>query len=142
MKDKREVQTQRASKGKMIALWLLQILVAAVFLMAGFAKLSGQPMMVRIFEQIGVGQWFRYVTGSIEVVSAILLLVPRLVPLGAALLVCTMGGAVLTHLVKLGGSPMPPLMLGCLAAAILWLRFAQLKALISKPKPVSNATNL
>ena len=133
MKDHTPVLTQRSSKGKTIALWSLQILVAAAFLMAGFAKLSGHPMMVQTFEKIGVGQWFRYVTGSIEVVSAILLLVPRLVPVGAALLVGTMCGAVLTHLVKLGGSPIPPLVLGCLAATILWLRFDQLKTLIINP---------
>jgi uncharacterized membrane protein YphA (DoxX/SURF4 family) len=133
MKDHTPVLTQRSSKGKTIALWSLQILVAAAFLMAGFAKLSGHPMMVQTFEKIGVGQWFRYVTGGIDVVSAILLLVPRLVPVGAALLVGTMCGAVLTHLVKLGGSPIPPLVLGCLAATILWLRFDQLKTLIINP---------
>jgi uncharacterized membrane protein YphA (DoxX/SURF4 family) len=133
MKESTPVQTQRSSKGKSIAVWSLQILLAAAFIMAGFAKLSGQPMMVEIFEKIGVGQWFRYVTGSIELVSAILLLVPRLVPVGAALLVGTMCGAVLTHLVKLGGSPMPPLVLGCLAATILWLRIDQLKTLIINP---------
>ena len=85
---------QRTSKAKNIALWSLQVLVAAAFLMAGFAKLSGQQMMVEMFEKIGIGQWFRYVTGGIETVSAILLLVPRLTALGAALLVCTMTGAV------------------------------------------------
>src|SRR5579862_3681742 len=96
-----------ASKAINIALWSLQILTAAAFLMAGFAKLSGQPMMVEMFEKIGFGQWFRYVTGGIEVTSAVLLLVPRLTPVGAALLVCTMIGAVSTHAAILGGSPMP-----------------------------------
>ena len=141
MKDNTRVQTQRLSKGKSIALWSLQILVAYAFLMSGFAKLSGQPMMVQMFEKIGVGQWFRYVTGTIELVSAVLLLVPRVVPVGAALLVCTMCVAVLTHLVKLGGSPLPALVLGCLAAFILWLRFDGLEALTSKPKAVSTGTN-
>jgi putative oxidoreductase len=141
MKDNTRVQTQRLSKGKTIALWSLQILVAAAFLMAGFAKLSGQPVMVQMFEKIGIGQWIRYVTGTVELVSAILLLVPRVVPVGAALLVCTMCVAVLTHLVKLGGSPLPALVLGCLAALILWLRFDGLYALMSKPKTGSTATN-
>ena len=140
MKDNTQAQNQRSSKGKTIALWSLQILVAAMFLMAGFAKLSGQPTMVQMFEAIGIGQWFRYVTGTIELVAAILLLVPRVVPVGAALLVCTMGGAVLTHLIKLGGSPLPALVLGGLATLILWLRFDGLKALISQPKPANSAT--
>ncbi len=97
---------QRSSRAKDVALWALQILTAAAFLMAGLGALSGQPMMVETFDKIGIGQWFRYVTGSIEVASAILLLIPRLTPVGAALLVCTMIGAVLTHLV-IGGSPVP-----------------------------------
>ena len=121
-----------ASKAINIALWSLQVLVAAAFLMAGFAKLSGQPMMVEMFEKIGFGQWFRYVTGSIEVTSAILLLIPRLTPVGAALLVCTMIGAVTTHLAIIGGSPMPAAVLGCLAATILWGRRDNLKVLLGQ----------
>ena len=61
-------------------------MTAAAFLMAGFGSLSGYPMMVETFDKIGIGQWFRYVTGVIEVASAILLLIPRLAPVGAALL--------------------------------------------------------
>ena len=111
-----------------IALWVLQVLTAAAFLMAGLAKMSGQPMMVETFEKVGVGQWFRYVTGFIEIGSAILLLIPRLTPVGAALLVCTMTGAVLAHVLILGGSPVAALVLGCFAAVILWGRFATVRA--------------
>ncbi len=121
-----------ASKAKNIALWSLQVLTAVAFLMAGLAKLSGQPMMVEVFEKIGVGQWFRYVTGSIEITSAILLLIPRLAPVGAALLVCTMIGAVTTHLAIIGGSPLPAAVLGCLAAVILWGRFHDATALLGR----------
>lgn len=127
---------QRPSKGKNVALWALQILTAAAFLMAGFGKLSGQPMMVETFDKIGIGEWFLYVTGGIEVASAILLLIPRLMPVGAALLFCTMAGAVLTHLVLIGGSPLPALVLACFAAIILWGRFGTLKTLLGElPAP-------
>jgi hypothetical protein len=85
-------------------------------------------MMVEMFEKVGVGQWFRYVTGAIEVSSAILLIIPRLSPIGAALLVCTMIGAVLARLTVLDGSAVPPLVLGCFAALILWGRRATVKA--------------
>ena len=100
--------------------------------MAGFAKLSGQPMMVETFDKIGIGQWFRYVTGGIEVASAISLLIPRLSPVGGAILVCTMCGAVLTHLLLIGGSPLPALVLGCFAAIIFWGRFGALKAWLAR----------
>ena len=126
MKDKSN--DRRSSRAKNVALWSLQILTAAAFLMAGFGKLSGQPMMVETFDKIGIGQWFRYVTGGIEVASAILLLIPHLAPVGAALLVCTMAGAVLSHLFLIGGSPVAALVLLCFAAIILWGRFGTLKS--------------
>jgi uncharacterized membrane protein YphA (DoxX/SURF4 family) len=47
-----------------VGLWILQILAAGMFLMAGFGKLSGDPQMVGMFDVIGLGQWFRYLTGS------------------------------------------------------------------------------
>ena len=47
-----------------IATWSLQILLALVFLAAGGAKLAGVPMMVQVYDLIGVGQWFRIVTAS------------------------------------------------------------------------------
>jgi putative oxidoreductase len=119
---------QGLSRAKNVALWALQILTAAAFLTAGFATLSGYPMMVATFDKIGIGQWFRYVTGSIEVMSAILLLIPRLTPVGAAILLCTMTGAVLSHLFLIGGSPVAALVLLCFAAIILWGRFGTLKA--------------
>src|SRR4051812_28582575 len=90
-----------------VALWILQITAAGMFLMAGFAKLSGNPLMVQMFAAIGLGQWFRYLTGSLELIGAVLLLIPRLSGLGALLLVCVMLGAVATHLFILGGSPLP-----------------------------------
>ena len=127
-----QTNDQRSSRARNVALWVLQILTAAAFIMAGFGGLSGQPMMVETFDKIGMGQWFRYVTGVIEVASAILLLIPRLTPVGAALLVCTMTGAVLTHLVLIGGSPVSALLLLCFAAIILWGRFGTLKELLGK----------
>ncbi len=119
------------SKAANIALWALQILAAAAFLAAGSAKLSGQPMMVQTFAKIGVGQWFRYLTGSIEVISAILMLIPRTIPVGASLLVATMIGAVATHLLIIGGNPAPAGVLLVLVAIIAWGRRHRLAALLN-----------
>lgn len=96
-------------------------LVSLAFLAAGLAKLAGVEMMVATFEAVGIGQWFRYVTGLIEVGSAILLWVPGLQFIGAALLVATMIGAVLAHLLILGPSAVPALVLGLLAAYLAWV---------------------
>jgi hypothetical protein len=61
------------------------------------APRTGAPEMVGLFDAIGIGQWFRYVTGSIEVVSAVALLVPSWAAFGALLLIPTMVGAVFTQ---------------------------------------------
>lgn len=116
-----------------IALWVLQVLLAAMFLMAGVSKLMGQEMMVENFETIGLGQWFRYVTGGVEVVAAILLVVPKFSWVGAGLLVCTMIGATMAHLTSLGGSAIPTIVLGALAAVVLFGRL--------KPQTASSVTN-
>jgi putative oxidoreductase len=101
-----------------IALWILQALLALAFLAAGFSKLFGAEPMVATYEKIGVGQWFRFVTGIIEVLSAVLLLVPGLAGVGALLIVATMIGATFTHLFIIGGSPVPALVLLILAAVV------------------------
>jgi putative oxidoreductase len=108
------------------ALWFVQVAVAGMFLFAGGLKLAGAPAMVAVFDAIGVGQWFRYVTGSIEVVSALALLVPTLAPFGALLLVPTMACAIATHLFIVGGSPIPATVLLAALIAILWARRGQL----------------
>jgi uncharacterized membrane protein YphA (DoxX/SURF4 family) len=101
--------------------WTLQILAATVFLAAGGAKLAGVPMMVAIFDQIGVGQWFRVVTGLVEVIGAILLLVPITAAFGGLLLAATMFVGMLIHLFVIGGNPVPATVLLVVTATIAWL---------------------
>ena len=113
-----------ASTGKIInvGLWILQIGAAGMFLMVGFLKLSGDAQMVGLFDAIGLGQWFRYVTGSLEVLGAVLLLVPRLSGLGALLLVGVMLGAVPTHLFVVCGSPLSAIILLIVTGVVAWAR--------------------
>lgn len=101
-------------------------LLTVAFVAAGGAKLAGVDMMVATFEAVGVGQWFRYVTGVIEVGAAGLLWVPGRQVFGAGLLVMTMIGATLAHLVILGPSAVPALVLGALSAVLLWRHRDQL----------------
>ncbi len=112
------------STGKMInvGLWILQIGAAGMFLMVGSFKLSGDPQMVGLFDAIGFGQWFRFVTGSVEVLGAVLLLIPRLSGLGALLLVGAMLGAAATHLFIVGGSQLPAIILLIVTGVIAWGR--------------------
>ncbi len=126
----------RRSRIALIALWALQAGLAALFLFAGGSKLAGAPTMVALFDAIGVGQWFRYVTGLIEVVSAVTLLVPPFAPFGALLLAPTMIGAIATHLFIVGGSPALPglLLLGLLV--VVWARRDRLSRVLSNVRLV------
>jgi uncharacterized membrane protein YphA (DoxX/SURF4 family) len=96
-----------------------------MFLFAGSLKLAGAAAMVQVFSVIGLGQWFRYATGAIEIVSAIFLLTPRLAVVGAAALAITMLGAVATHLFIVGGSPAPAVVLLLITSTIVWMRWPQ-----------------
>jgi putative oxidoreductase len=102
--------------------WTAQLGAAAIFLMAGLSKLTGAEAMVQAFAAIGIGQWFRYLTGTIEVVSAVLLLIPSLALFGALALIPTMVGAIVTHLFILGGSPAVPVVLLAATGYIAYVR--------------------
>lgn len=101
--------------------WVLRLLSAAAFLAAGSAKLAGVPMMVAIFDQIGFGQWFRLFTGVVEIAGAIAILFPATVAFGAVLLAVTMVGAVFTHLLLIGGNPLPAIVLLAITSTVAWL---------------------
>ena len=49
-----------------------------VFVYVGVIKLPDEAgMWVRLFERIGIGQWFRYVTAIVEIAGGVLMLLPR-----------------------------------------------------------------
>jgi putative oxidoreductase len=117
----------RSGRAGLIALWIVQVALAAMFLLAGGSKLLGVPAMVALFDAIGIGQWFRYLTGLIEVGSALALLVPSIAVFGALALVATMVGAIATHLFIVGGSPAMPAILLLGSAVVVWARRHQLR---------------
>jgi len=95
------IQTARPSRR--IGAWTLQGILATAFLAAGVAKLTGAPFMVDLFAQIGVGQWFRFVTG-----------------------------AVATHVFILHTSPVAAIVLGLLNAVVVYLRRDELAAFLRR----------
>ncbi len=109
-------------KGRLITLWTLSGLVALAFLGAGGAKLGGVPAMVEMFGKVGLGQWFRYFTGLLEVAGAIGLLIPRYAFYAAVLLGIVMVGAVIAEVAVIGDSPVPPAVLLVLSGIIAYLR--------------------
>lgn len=121
---------QQTSRWERIVLWGLKLLLAAAFLSAGGLKLLGHPMMVETFARIGTDQWFRYLTGMLEVIGGAGILFPALAPFAAVLLVCIMLGAVVTHLFVIGGSALPALVLLVIAAVIAIAGRSQFTALL------------
>jgi putative oxidoreductase len=117
-----DTRLSSSSTGKImnVVLWILQVAAAGMFLMVGFLKLSGNPQLVGLFEAIGLGQWFRYLTGTLEVAGAILLLIPRASGLGALMLAGVMAGAVMTHLFIIGGSPLIAITLLVVKGVVSW----------------------
>ena len=119
----------RSGRAGLVALLIVQIALAGMFLLAGSSKLLGAPAMVGLFDAIGIGQWFRYLTGLIEVASALALFVPSIAVFGALALVATMVGAITTHLFVIGGSPAMPAILLLGSAGVVWARRHQLRGL-------------
>ncbi|TAJ31973.1 MAG: DoxX family protein [Nitrospirae bacterium] len=112
----------RIGKVLNIILWVLQVAAAAILFMAGVSKLSGTEQMVGLFEKIGIGPWFRFVTGGLEALGSLALLVPPLAGASALVLGVVMAGAVATHLFVIGGSPAMALGLLSVMAVVAWGR--------------------
>jgi putative oxidoreductase len=85
--------------------WALRFFVAAVFLFEGTDKFGSRRLWIRLFTDIGIGQWFRYATGAIETIGGILILIPRATTIAVAMLACTMVGAFLAHVFVIGVGP-------------------------------------
>lgn len=86
-------------------IWTLRIVLALLFLYEGIDKFSERRLWLRIFGEIGFGQWFRYFTGVVEISGGLMLLIPKATLVAVGLLVCTMIGALLVHVLVIGVGP-------------------------------------
>jgi putative oxidoreductase len=85
-----------------IFLWLLRLIVAGILMQTLYFKFSAHPDSVYIFAQTGLGAFGRIGAGVVELIAAILILIPRYTYLGCAIVLGVMSGAILFHLTKLG----------------------------------------
>jgi uncharacterized membrane protein YphA (DoxX/SURF4 family) len=111
--------------------WLLKILLAALFLFTGGAKLAGAAAMVDVFERVGFGQWFRYVTAFLELGGTALLLWPSTTAIGALLLAIVSVGAFLAQLFVLHEDIIHTIVMAVILGAIVWTHRDQLHVLRS-----------
>ena len=90
------------TRTRTVVAWLAQLTVAVILLQTLFFKFTGAEESVYIFTTVGAEPWGRIGSGVIELIASILLLIPAGAPIGAALAMASMAGAILTHLTLLG----------------------------------------
>jgi putative oxidoreductase len=87
---------EQASQGEprnSLSEWMSRGAIAVFFFAVGLDKFGNS--WVKFFHQLGMGQWFRYFTGIVEIAGGALVLIPATVTLGLGLLACTMASAAL-----------------------------------------------
>lgn len=82
--------------------WIFRLTASVIMLQTLFFKFTGSPESVYIFSQLGVEPWGRIVAGIMELISGILILIPRTTLLGAIMGMGIMLGAIACHLFILG----------------------------------------
>lgn len=82
--------------------WILRITAAVILLQTLYFKFTGAEESIYIFTALGVEPYGRIATGILELITVILLLIPRSTFLGALLGSGIMVGAIFSHLFVLG----------------------------------------
>jgi putative oxidoreductase len=82
--------------------WIVRLVAAGVLLQTLYFKFSGAPESVYIFTTLGMEPWGRIGSGVVELVASGLLLWTGTAGLGGLLASGLMGGAIVSHLTKLG----------------------------------------
>lgn len=121
------------SKGATRALWTAQIVLGVFFILASAApKLFGEATAVEIFTEIGIGQWFRYLVGALELLGGVGLLLRRSAGAAALGLVGLMIGAAYTQAFVLDGGMLvlTPVVICAVVGVIAWVRRSEIRGLI------------
>ena len=116
-----------------VGLWVLQVLLAAVYAFSAFGKLTADAQNVAGFEAMGLGTTGMYIIGALELAGAIAMFVPILTGLAALCFVALMIGAVIITWVIGGGALVAiPAIVGVAAAVVAWGRRDSTRRLIAR----------
>jgi uncharacterized membrane protein YphA (DoxX/SURF4 family) len=96
------IATQSTSRVQTVISWICQIVAAVILLQTLFFKFTAAPESVYIFTKVGAEPWGRIGSGVVELIAAILLIIPRTTWMGAVLGMGVMAGAIVSHLTILG----------------------------------------
>src|SRR4051794_13638895 len=96
------IMQTKMSKPAVVVGWLLRAVAAVILLQTLFFKFTAAPESVYIFTKVGAEPWGRIGSGVVELIAAILFLLPRTAWLGAGIAIGVMAGAIVSHLTVLG----------------------------------------
>lgn len=82
--------------------WIVRLVAAGVLLQTLYFKFTGAPESVYIFTTLGMEPWGRIGSGVAELAASALLLWSGTAGFGGVLAAALMGGAIVSHLTRLG----------------------------------------
>jgi len=110
---------------KRAAIWIVAVLLAVEFTLAGALKFSPSSAWVRMLLAWGYPSWFRIAVGATEIIGGLALLVPRARLWACGVLLALMAGAAATHL--LHGEPRRVILNAAIAALLGLLMLVRLR---------------
>ena len=87
---------------KNIISWVLRLTVAIILLQTLYFKFTALPDSVHIFSVLGLEPWGRISLGIVELITAILILIPKTKIIGMINSLGIILGAIFSHLLVLG----------------------------------------
>jgi putative oxidoreductase len=114
---------QRTRNADAVVVWILSVLLAAVFATTGMSKLIGvEPLTLQAAAMRGFPTWIRMVVGVVEVVGALGLLIPPVASVAAAMLALIMIPATITQWISGEAGVFVPILLLVLLLIVAWRR--------------------
>lgn len=105
-----------------VTCWILQVLLALLFLLQAVLKLTNSPNWVSRFRHWGYPEHFYLLVGVLELAGAVALLVPRAVVGGALVLLAVMLAAALTHVIHHEPQVITTLVISTLLVFVVYVR--------------------
>ena len=106
--------------------WVMTIILAFLFIMSAFMKLTQNETALEQATSFGIDARTYQIIGLVEIISLVLFLIPRTAILGTLLLIAYLGGAIVTHL-----QHQQPIAMAIIIQIFLWItafvRFPELK---------------
>lgn len=129
MRTQGRMQSTTVPRWQRILGLVITVLQALTLVMGGVMKLSHQPELMQGLGAAGFTPSAISALGVVELVCAVLYLIPQTAVLGVVLITGYLGGATAVH-VQVGEPVITPVIIGAVFWLGLWLRDPRLRALL------------